>query len=714
MNDSSDVSKDHENRDSTATDSTTTVTPKQFTPYVSFLPFNDSSTNVMEEQCTASTSENVESKTVLRTNNDAIRQSLTAKHINPFSKKGTTEQYKNMFNDDDETDEIEAAKNLVNKKRLNPFNPLSRKAKKKKSDASPNKSVRKNREELKQLAANLDVIDVDDADKDDDDDVIILPTQKPPLICLDSSDDENNSPVKEHAFTEPNAVSDNRRKVPRCSSPSSSIQSTDDFIAQNDQRTFGFDSFATLSDEDLCHVSEIVENQLHDKATQNESNNRAAINDNDNAIFTPPKQMQREKFKTCTKKTYEVGANSFTAVDVYESESSDMPDSIYTKGSSNKRKKMSDSDSSSVESVMIPKSKRLRKRKKSSGSAKESDHLHTDESSSDLPPEVDVDTDSDDDENEDEVSYLVRGEALGRTKNTNKKKSTKTNKNNKQAEDDFINKLSSIVRGQDESDNDELENTQGSPAESIEARDIVEAVLQRRTKKMKKNQVAEAENEAPIEAEAEAETKTTDEIPPENPWEITDEIGETDDLNFGRLFTDNEIEPTAEETTSNTIQKTTIESNATSENVAEQETTQNENDNNDEFDLESGWNDDMRRFYNDSWGGETFSMQNIRARMPRKCYTFFFEYFSVDLIVFILLVFTGGYLNWMIINKDKFPSANRNRQSRCLNCQEKGHLAKNCPRPPAKKICYMCGVEGHIESKCPNAICLNVSFSELQ
>lgn len=82
-------------------------------------------------------------------------------------------------------------------------------------------------------------------------------------------------------------------------------------------------------------------------------------------------------------------------------------------------------------------------------------------------------------------------------------------------------------------------------------------------------------------------------------------------------------------------------------------------------------------------------------------------------LTFSYFHFKGGILNWMIINKDKFPSSNNNkgRQFRCLNCQEKGHLARNCPRPPSKKRCYMCGIEGHLEPKCPNKMCLRVSFA---
>lgn len=88
----------------------------------------------------------------------------------------------------------------------------------------------------------------------------------------------------------------------------------------------------------------------------------------------------------------------------------------------------------------------------------------------------------------------------------------------------------------------------------------------------------------------------------------------------------------------------------------------------------------------------------------------FLQYIS-RMILISVPIFTEGHLNWMIINKDKFPSSNntKGRQFRCLNCQEKGHLAKNCPKPPGKKHCYMCGVEGHLEPRCPNKICLLVS-----
>lgn len=644
--------------------------PKQFTPYVPFLQFNDSTSNPADEQ--TSTVEANQDKSELNTTSESVRTNTKNKKINPFSKTHMIDQFKSVFPNDSS-----ASPEKASNKRLNPFNALSRKAKKKKkSDANhhQNKGTSKSDQSADQVAKNkngssknTDVIDVDrvdDIDDDDDDDVIILPTQAPPLICVDSSDDElpTKANASEHAFTEPTAITDSRRKHTRCTSPSSSIQSADDFIAQNDQRNFGFDTFGTLSDEDLCQVSEAVESELRNnkKASNSKTNKRSSPKNNDKAIFTPPKQVQKEKVKTnasSANKSYEVAANSFTAVDVYESESSDMPDSIYSKGITNKRKHLSDSDSSSsLESIQIAKSKRLRKRK-CSGSAKESD-VHTNDSSSDLPDDDDDDDNEDDDDNDNNDgmngtsntnSYLVPGEALGKIKNVNKKKKSKKSLE-KRPQDDFMNKLTSLVvpNQQTESDdNDDIENTRETSTESVAARDIVETVLQRRTKKSKKNQATDNE-------------KTQTDNNEASSWAVTDQIGETDDMNIAAIFNENENNPNNDDEKSTDVQETEemdtniLEKSPQSDlldpsnepneqsfsNLTNESSELNEPNTNDDinmnaadddhiFDREIAWNDEMKRFYNDSWGGETFSLRNIRARMPSK-YLIYFRNFLLE------------------------------------------------------------------------------------
>lgn len=629
--------------------------PKPFTPYVPFLQFNESTSNDADSEQTPTVDANKD-KPVPNTSIEPAQTNLKSRKINPFSKPHMIDQFKAMFNDEKEK-RFDAPTN----KRLNPFNPLSRKAKKKKSDSNQNqnqnKSTTNERVEHKNGVAvagsskSADVIDVDQADEDDDDDdVIILPTQAPPLICVDSSDDEMQSTTNapEHAFTEPTAVTDGRRKQARCTSPSSSIQSADDFIAQNDQHNFGFETFGTLSDEDLCQVSEAVENELHSNkgASNSKTSKRGGPKSNDKTIFTPPKQIQKDKVKTnasSSNKSYEVAANSFTAVDVYESESSDMPDSIYSKGMTSKRKSPSDSDSSSsVESLQITKSKRLRKRK-CSGNAKESD-VHANDSSSDLPEEDDDDDVGDDDSNKDEdnigtirdgmndatkaISYLVPGEALGKAKNLNKKKKAKKSLELR-PQDDFLNKLTSlVVPDQENESDDDLENIRETSTESVAARDIVETVLQRRTKKTRRNQATDTDSNS--------ETCS---------WAVTDQVGETDDINISTIINENVSCSKDDDEKSTNVQTTeenvindseSIQSNRLSQSNepdgkndssasnklnANNDANVNAIDDDDQnvFDREIAWNDEMRRFYNESWGGETFSLRNIRARMPSKC-----------------------------------------------------------------------------------------------
>lgn len=234
-------------------------------------------------------------------------------------------------------------------------------------------------------------------------------------------------------------------------------------------------------------------------------------------------------------------------------------------------------------------------------------------------------------------SYLVPGEALGKVKNVNKKKKVKKSLE-KRPQDDFLNKLTSLVvpdQQNESDDNDDLENARETSTESVAARDIVETVLQRRTKKSKRNQAADNDSNN--------ETSS---------WAVTDQIGETDDMNIARIIDENASYSNNDEEKSTDAQGTeendtnvpekSIQSNQLDQsNEADQRNLSNQANDSSElaepnasdnvntnavdddhiFDREIAWNDEMRRFYNDSWGGETFSLRNIRARMPSKCPT---------------------------------------------------------------------------------------------
>uniref|UniRef100_A0A1L8DT30 Zinc finger CCHC domain-containing protein 7 n=1 Tax=Nyssomyia neivai TaxID=330878 RepID=A0A1L8DT30_9DIPT len=79
-----------------------------------------------------------------------------------------------------------------------------------------------------------------------------------------------------------------------------------------------------------------------------------------------------------------------------------------------------------------------------------------------------------------------------------------------------------------------------------------------------------------------------------------------------------------------------------------------------------GWNDEMRRFYEESWGGEKFSLRNIINQMPNNN-------------------------QWQINAKD-------------LNFS-RFHRTWREPQV-MKLVCYMCGQSGHREPRCPNTLCL--------
>lgn len=95
-----------------------------------------------------------------------------------------------------------------------------------------------------------------------------------------------------------------------------------------------------------------------------------------------------------------------------------------------------------------------------------------------------------------------------------------------------------------------------------------------------------------------------------------------------------------------------------------------------------GWNDEMIRFYDQSWGGENFSVPNIRRLM------------------------FNAHLKWIIHNGDRYPKPKKFSHMKCFNCCEFGHNQMRCPKPKREIVCYMCGEKGHKEPRCRNTICL--------
>lgn len=608
--------------------------PKPFTPYKPLL--SDAgifpSTTCGNDNVIESTSTLKVTSKLIKNRQKNATNSKSTKRKNPFSKDFSENREENHDR---------------HEKRVNPFNQLEQQ----KSNAREKYNAKKEKanRNREKVAKNNRIVKIFLNSDDEDDDVVIIPTKPPPLICIDSSEDESptKSATGDHEFTEPRQSkqsTNKRQSSSRCPSPTCSILSADDFIVQNDRQRSN-DPFSCVPDDELIEVNTTVDNILKNV---NQLAATPVISDvqGTETIFVTPqrKQKKKEKSKTMTK-SYEVGENSFAAVDVYESESSDMPDTVYAKGNAAKRKKGPSSDSdSSIEDLTVPKSKRLRKRK-SSGSNKGSDYVISDDLSTDSSDDVDMLSDN----LNSSTPYLMRGEAVGKVKKSVSRKAKKILKrklnkslSEKHSDEEFISKLSSIVHGESDDGDEELNESRETSNESIEARDIVQSVLQQRQKKTKKHNANE-------------ENENTN-------WVVKDQVGTTDDNTFISLtkFDQNNDSQIAEAIAIPSTSTSKI--NELSEKSAQEKSGLNVRG----FTLndrkEIGWNEEMNCFYNNSWGGETFYTHEIQGRMPSKYINFDFSFYIcvcnylikiILILVFFLILFLFVTLNFTHCKKQE-------------------------------------------------------------
>lgn len=196
--------------------------------------------------------------------------------------------------------------------------------------------------EIKELSA----IPIPDSDSDDE--VYIYPPEEPTVISID--DDDDNDTVEKQQEPIENLHDD-----------------CDHINVDYDKRLSRHDDpFGANSGIDIAHLNTII--------SEDSSKNLAPIAEtSDN--FAKPQRANRHSLK----RSYDVSETDFAATDVYESESSDLPESNVSK----RRKEttvLSESEGSEIETTK--RSKRMRKRR-ASGSNRGSDCISSDDSDDD-------------------------------------------------------------------------------------------------------------------------------------------------------------------------------------------------------------------------------------------------------------------------------------------------------------------------------------------
>ncbi|KAM7355431.1 zinc finger CCHC-type containing 7 isoform 2-T2 [Cochliomyia hominivorax] len=672
-------------------------------------------------------------------------------------------------NNNNNNGNVKNSKNSGGNNKQGPFSKQQQKLQKAKRLEDKKQKSKKAKNNAASLANKIkpnEIINLDTDDESDSSDVIILPVEPPPTYTVDDSGDEDvkgedlkdkvsviiaqeenaldstdvqmsstsSSFIKpQQITTQSMAGSESAEKrlenSSRCTSPCS-IQSSDDFIGQNDRSRLLAGASGMADDEDLLVLTSDMNSLLEvpeNKKQQDENNKRSLEEIEENPLDSSVDLVQEENLETndslefATPKTsktvakpkdYRVDQSQFRALDVYESES-DITDSVYSKGA-NKSTVIRQIDTSSDEvediSTCCQRTKRLRKRRASS-SNKESDPNNENSASS-------TDKEDEDEEQDDNkllrtnIPYIAKGPAVerkprkrSRTLSTcspivQKRKAAKTAQTSGHMSDtEFIATLNNLVQGQEdelkEQTEQELEEGDESETENVPtARDIAEKILAQHNDK-ETAQSSEADDMAVPEDvlnDLDKVFETIDQLDkkdgkriqfssPDQTVQISDSSDSDREKHFVYKSLPNEdaqiIEYSPDTTSKQKHQpKTHDENGSPVYNVIYSRGQRKAGG--------LGWNDEMRKFYIDSWNGEHFTLNKVFQKMnPDKNL-------------------------WRICSEDRFntKSNKRHNNMKCTNCCEFGHMRSKCKRPKKPMICYMCGDSGHHEPRCPNTICL--------
>lgn len=569
--------------------------------------------------------------------------------------------------------------------------------------AQINKKLRQAKEETVEL---IDLVDSESSSNADD--VVIVPLPPVPIINVDGSDDEDEDNEEKQETTQPyleeNAMDaadvtlgvdcamEPVTVVSSLTSPCSSVLSSDDFIVQKDTSRLLAER-ARATDEDLLVLTENAIRNAAEPESQAEREHEADTSSEHE--FVPPSKLDQ------IKQNFRVDEQQFRALDVYESESDLTESGIYCKAKQKAtptviRSVDSDSDCTDVEAVVednVVKTKRLRKRRASS----------TNQSQSDPNNELDMEdeTDSDNDVAATGVPGIARGMAVERCKRKIRRISQRRCSE------------SAVTSDLRKTTADDASSESG-PEESLPtARQIAERLLkQKRTEEQTNEQPMDDMNDAELRSEG-SDANTEDEA------EMNNAMSERISAVFQRIDGNTERSRRRhnhmDENQHEEVSTTSPQQEMATDICEEQDVCGIEMEADTEPDFEPqlelqpapeqdsvlkvehnltelkeqltggdlvGWNDEMCRFYNDSWRGEQFNLQKLLKTM------------------------SGQRHEWRISNADRFPVVRKRSNLKCTNCFEMGHMRSKCPRPRKPVICYTCGMTGHAEPRCPNAICL--------
>uniref|UniRef100_A0A1Q3FVR4 Zinc finger CCHC domain-containing protein 7 n=1 Tax=Culex tarsalis TaxID=7177 RepID=A0A1Q3FVR4_CULTA len=464
---------------------------------------------------------------------------------------------------------------------------------------------------IKQERREIERQELEDSDPDE---VVLVPSAPPPLVCIESSDEDGTK----DKFTHPKSKKKKANKKvnsPRCLSPSNSSIMSDDFIGQND-RTRLNDSFieGIANDEELVgqdgpsgnalFACELPHASRADRAPSISSEGTVATSsdttDQDKRNRAQTVAPPPAKPTLCsTPKQTTLHARRASA------KSRDQPeeDSIYTATSAKKSKPASSGGDSSEESD------------DGESRSKRSKSYHSDASS---------------------------------TKSSKKQRKKRRKKDSEHySDEDFASILTDIVQAISENEGGSSDDDQPAepeaivePVQNVPDGDILE-IKDQEPNKISLPQVEPRENfvKAPT-PEALHVDDSNDvvaiEPPPPQLINLADEDTRDERIPGLRRIDD---------------------------------------------DPECCWNEEMKKFYHESWNCEDFNVSTVLFNMPRQA------------------------KHWPIVHKDKYPDPPK-KEIICNNCQQPGHMKYKCRRPPKPPTCYMCGLIGHQETRCPNTLCL--------